>query len=291
MKILPFKSPNFNAFLVKKQKGNLIFHDFTELDFDDRNPSTIKLIKESDRKFNFKNFDWVLFNTTDHASHTDYKGLRVISYSSTTSNFENVCPDFIFDAWPNVGIHDYEEVCEKISLNGQNNPETNALGWRGCLTGPLRANLVDLNDGINIDAQFTKWNSKATEDPDYIDIDSPIHKVSSNYVSIPDHSKKWRYLIDMEGYGFSARLSCFMFSRRVVFIADRSHKQWFFPLMEPWKHYIPVNREVDDLKENLNHIKNNPDLEKSIIENAHVFANKHLTRKACLERFNYLLNN
>ena len=287
---IPFEKPFFNSFLVKKEDGNLIFHDFGG--FETRNESHINIIRLSDDRFNFKDFDWVLINTDDRDHCIEYQGVKVLSVSSSSNNYNHVCPDFLFDKWPEVAINDYEEVCNQISSYGDNEPETNSLGWRGA-PNPVRSLLVSQSDGVDIDAQWIQWIKKETltnQQDNYLTINSPTNVVSNTYISIPEHSKKWRYLIDVEGAGHSGRINFFMFSKRVVFVVDRPWKQWFFEYMIPWEHYVPVNRDMSNLRENLNLIKNNSKLEQKIIQKGYEFAKKHLTRDSALSRWNQLLN-
>src|SRR6266481_1107819 len=78
----------------------------------------------------------------------------------------------------------------------------NMLGWRGAASHPNRNILVNLNNNMDIDAEFIRW-----------DRSNPDRLTCVNYVSLPDHPKKWRYMIDIEGAGYSARLKLFFFSK------------------------------------------------------------------------------
>lgn len=77
---------------------------------------------------------------------------------------------------------------------------------------------------------------------------------------------------------------------RLVFLQERPHKEGFFQYLVPWTHYVPVKRDLSDLRANLAAVKADPNLEKSIIANARAFAGKYLTRASALARWAVLLN-
>ena len=101
---------------------------------------------------------------------------------------------------------------------------------------------------------------------------------AKNFLSFQEQVKKWRFLIDMEGIGYSGRLKLFLASPRAVFIQDRIHEEFFFSHLKPWIHYIPVRNDLLDIEEALEKIKSNPELERKIIVNQRRFSQLYLTR-------------
>lgn len=271
------QKPDFDSVLVKKENGHLFFESVCG--YETRNQSTIRLIELTDQRYNLSDFNWVVINTGDQDICKTYQGLKVFSYSTSSGDYDLACPDFTFDHWRQVGMDDYETICVEIAKVGDEAPETNMLGWRGARTHPLRDNLVQLHDNTNLDVEYIEWNRS-----------NPDKLTCVNHVSLPDHPKKWRYLIDVEGTGWSARLKLLMFSKRVLFIPDRPFKEWFFPHMIPWKHFVPCKRDMSDLIDNLNIIKQDEVLETKIRHSAFEFARMYLSRDACLARWKFLLN-
>jgi hypothetical protein len=269
--------PHFHAFAVRKLDGKLQFAPYGN--YETRNQSTIKLIMLSNEVFNFKNFDWVLVNTDDVPFGKEYEGLRLLSYSAENENYENACPDFLFESWKQVQIDDYEDTIKQMGKLGNLNPKTNVLGWRGAETHPNRRLLLNYNNRDNYDIEFINW-----------DRTNPDRLTCTNYVSLFDHVNNWRYLIDVEGGGWSARTKLFFFSKRVVFLQDRPFKEWFYANIKPWVHYVPVNRDLSNLEENLNILKKDEALEKHIQNNAFNFAIENLRRINAIKRWNELLN-
>ena len=52
--------------------------------------------------------------------------------------------------------------------------------------------------------------------------------------------------------------------------------EWFYYLLEPYKHYIPYNLMVTDLAENIKWAKANDEKCKDIVKNANQFAQEYL---------------
>lgn len=275
-KTIELQRPNFSSFIFWKDQEGLKWVDLHECE--SRNTSTFRIIQLADQKYNFQNFAPIIVNTSDKKIGDEYFGLRMLSFSTDDNNFDNVCPDFIFNHWTEVQIDDYEDTRKNLELLGNEKPETDMLGWRGANTHHNRNFLVRYNDKKDFDVEFIVW-----------DRSNPERLTCTNYVSLEDHVRKWRYLIDVEGHGWSARLKFFFFSKRLIFIQDRPHKEWFFPKLIPWKHYVPVKRDLSDLLENLQKIKQNEELEKEIITNAFNFAQENLTRENAIQKWSEIL--
>src|SRR6266478_2354376 len=276
LKVPEIPWPPFHSILVTKQEEKLQFMSLGN--YETRNESVMHLITMADRKYNFPNFDWLIINTDDSAIGKRYHNIKIFSFCTATDDYTQACPDWIFDHWKQIQLDDYEETCNKIAEVGSTEPETNMLGWRGAASHPNRNILVNLNNKMDIDAEFIRW-----------DRSNPDRLTCVNYVSLPDHPKKWRYMIDIEGAGYSARLKLFFFSKRVLFLPDRPYKEWYFSLLKPLEHYVPISRDMSNLLENLSMIKNDLYLENKLRHNAFEFAQKYLTREAALARWNELL--
>lgn len=268
--------PHFNSLLVCKKDGQIGFKGLQN--YETRNESTAKCIAEADRIYKFKDFDWFLVNTDDRDYGNNYQGLRMFSYSTGGDNYGHVCPDWTFDSWTQVQIGDYEETTQQMSMIGQLTPMTNQMGWRGAMTHPNRQHLLRFTDKSKYDIEEIRW-----------DRSDPGKLTCINYVSLIDTVKRWRYLIDVEGNGFSARVKPFLFSKRVLFLQDRPFKEWYYTDLKPWVHYVPLKWDLSDLDENLDKIRSNTDLEDEIRFNAHDFAQNNLKREHALKRWRDLI--
>lgn len=267
--------PLFNSILVRKLDGKLNFIEL--INYESRNQSTINLIRKANDKYLIEDFDWVLVCTDDNEPKGNFP-IPVLSYSVKFNNFKQGCPDFLFEHWKETGISSYTKLTERLMKFIQP-PKHKILGWRGAPTHQSRRIFAEkFHTNHNCDVELIKWKKSST---------GKIY--ASNFISIEDQQKKWRYHIDIEGRGFSARLKLLFFLNRVVFIQDRDEKEWYFEHLKPWIHYVPVSRDFSDFNENLNKVINSPSLEKKIINNARNFALKYLTQDSALLRWSQIL--
>lgn len=269
--------PRFNSLLVTKKNGKLEFQSLKN--YETRNESTAKIISRADQLYNFKNFKWILINTGDKDVGNEYRGLKVFSYSTGSQNFSHVCPDWIFDSWRQVQIGDYDQTSKEMADLGDLPPSSNLMGWRGAITHPNRRRLLNFTDRNKYDFEEIQWNRE-----------NPNKLTCANYVSLPDAVKKWRYFIDIEGNGYSGRVKLFLFSKRVLFLQERPYKEWYYPKIKPWVHYVPLKRDLSDLNYHFDIIKKDIKLEDEIRKNAFDFAWNNLKIEHALKRWSYLIN-
>jgi hypothetical protein len=183
----------------------------------------------------------------------------------------------VFDAWPEVGIEDYEATAAALGAAGALPPESDALGWRGAMTHDNRRKLLEV--------------VAAARSPDMYDVQETVWRGTQetpmpawNHVSLVDGARRWRFQLDVEGAGYSGRLKLLFFSRRVVFVADRPHREWWMAALRPWEHYVPVKRDLSDLDARLAEVRSDPALEARIAGAGHAFALAHLRREHALAR-------
>ncbi|KAG8991784.1 capsule-associated protein CAP1 [Tulasnella sp. 427] len=57
---------------------------------------------------------------------------------------------------------------------------------------------------------------------------------------------KYKYLIDFDGMGYSARLFAFLMSESAV-IKSTVYKEFFSDWIQPWLHYIPLSSHYSEI--------------------------------------------
>lgn len=100
-------------------------------------------------------------------------------------------------------------------------------------------------------------------------------------------ARRYRYFLDTDDGAHRLKLMLF---GRIVFVTHREKKEYYHRDLKPWIHYVPVLEDLSDLKTNLERLKCDPDLEKSILKDARDFASKNLTRDAAIDRWNFLIH-
>jgi len=201
------------------------------------------------------------------------------SFSTTNEDWKSTFPCFLFDSWPECGVIDYEKTVSSF-INTE--PETIKVGWIGASGSIIPRNIFIKNFGNtkNSEAMINDWNR---QDPNH------LWKNTKSYMSYQDQVDRWKYLIDMEGVGWSARLKILMHSPRNVFIVDRPYKEYFYQYLQPWVTHIPVKRDLSDLVDNYRRIESDPELQKTMLENKKEFCKKYLSKDAVYSRINDII--
>lgn len=258
------------VFIVCKKNGVLYFKDIHS--FQTRNSSTFKCIEEADKIYNWPDFNMII-HTGDNS--------RTEQYGYAKPTFYRLIPDFNFHAWPEVGINDYETTVQEMMLAGNEPPLCEKAGWVGNVnTNVNRKKLLDYGKKYPtlFDIISMKW----------LPMGEKINAI--NYLSMVDLVKKYAFLIDIEGNGYSGRLKFLLWSRRPVLMVERPYKEYFFKHLVAWTHYIPVKRNLSDLHFKMNWCLKNKSSAAKIAANALEFSKKHLTREACYAEWNRVIH-
>ncbi|QND59645.1 hypothetical protein HB778_26040 [Mesorhizobium huakuii] len=147
-------------------------------------------------------------------------------------------------------------------------PRDNRLFWAGrCMNG-ARKRIVEIAPARPdlIEAYDTEAN-----------YDVATNRYSTKFRTMEDQVTTYRYMIDVEGAGYSGRFKMLLHTKRVVLLQDRPWREWFFEDIEPFRHYVPVARDMSDLAERIEWLRANPKLESEIAEEARYFAQTRLT--------------
>lgn len=226
-------------------------------------------------------FDFALDINTEDCSEAPLK----LAYSrcSTMGGGKNLVPDFTFFGWPEIGIYNYDETCQQIAEAGKKPYQYNKLFWIG---NPqkisIRKKLVKKglhNDNFEFIAM--DWNRAEKKD-------KLSRQAATKYVSLPDHTK-YKYLIDVPGYGYSARVKLLLFTNRPLFYVSRVYEEYFMKDLKPFVHYIPVMFDLSDLEEKYQWAERHPDKVQKIAANALAYAEENLTSKAATLRYSDIL--
>ena len=161
----------------------------------------------------------------------------VFAYSTATDNFAHACPDFVYDHWRQTGLADYEET--RLRIGGDGGARQRPTCWAGAARRPIRRapRSLQFDDKKDFDCELIHW-----------DRSDPNNLKAKNFVSFHDQIARWRYLIDIEGTGYSGRFKLLLSAPRLVFLQERPHKEDFFQYLVPWTHYVPVKRDLSDLR-------------------------------------------
>jgi len=96
--------------------------------------------------------------------------------------------------------------------------------------------------------------------------------------------RKYKYLLDIGGNGYSGRLKFLLFSNRPVFIVERNYIEYWHNQLIPYVHYIPVREDLSDLLIQIIWAEANPIKCKEITTAAFNFAQNNLTTENFTKR-------
>lgn len=251
------------------QNGNLTFiHDDN---YESRGKSVETLIRKTVLKFNVtKNFKFTVY-TGDNS-----KGKY--SFCTEKKNWNETFPCYLFDSWPECGVFDYTETINSFKLTA---PSTSKVGWIGAPLNRYRVNFLQKYGNTNFSEGIANnWNRS---DP------SNLWKNTKTFMTYQDQIDRWKYLLDIEGCGFSARLKMLLNSGRIVFITERPYEEFFFEHLTPWVTHVPVKRDYSDLAENFLKIESDVELQRFILKNQKDFCQKYLSLDNVLAKIHSII--
>ena len=186
----------------------------------------------------------------------------------------------------------------------------NIAVFRGKATGC--GTTIETNQRLKLYYLSKKWES---ENPNLLDAgvtgwnirEKMLEKGKLSFINpilLPSNIKKlsprlnheeqlqFKYHINVDGHVSANRLSHLLYIDCVVLHVASNYgwKVWFFDLLIPYKHYIPIKNDLSDLKNQIEWCKNNDDKCKAISKNASKFYKKYLTKKGIIKYFKKLLS-
>lgn len=196
-----------------------------------------------------------------------------------------------------VGYGKLREIIPKTSLQIPWEKKIAKGFWRGSTTGGhstlsnwndlARAKLVLLSliSPKDIDARFHKVVQCDPEIPQLMKAKGMVSKS----VSKPDHLK-YKFLVDVDGNSCSfERYFWLLLSNSLVIKQLSPNIQWYYGGLEPYKHFVPVKKDLSDLMEKVKWAQENDSEARQIALNATEFVKENLTPEDTLVYFYLLL--
>jgi hypothetical protein len=189
-----------------------------------------------------------------------------LTISATIDNYDILLPDPYSLCWPEANIDNVFDKCKSIANAGKIQPSDDRIFWIGQSSHWTRPKLCNISQQYpdKIHAKMLEWNNFIIPQDDM--------------VTLEDHTK-YKYLIDLPGQGYSARIKYLLFSKRPLFIVDREYHDWISCHLKPWIHYIPVDDKnlEHDLLNKLEWAQQNPIKAQHIAECASQYITNQLT--------------
>jgi hypothetical protein len=258
------------------QKNGILNFKHSPSIYESRGISVEKIIRETVKIYEVKDDFSFCVNTEDqpingHAS--------TYFFSTINDDYDNCFPCFLFDSWPQIGINNYTDTINNFQYNI---PKFIKIGWVGAI-GSVSRQIFCQNfaNTYFTEAIINHWNRTNPNE---------LFLNCSTYLTMQQQIDRWKYLIDFEGRGYSARTKLLLNSPRITFIADRPYKEFWYKYLVPWRHYIPIKRDLSDLEEKYIKIESDTELQKYILHEQNVFAKKFLSYESALKQTNQIIS-
>ena len=107
-------------------------------------------------------------------------------------------------------------------------------------------------------------------------------------MTLADQVRRYKYIINADGHCAALRFRHLLASDSAVFWIESNQVEWFYALLQPFVHYIPLRYDAQhanddplpDLVDKITWAEANPKLVAKIIHNANKFAATHLSEHA-----------
>lgn len=227
----------------------------------------------------------VIINPLDTGYYSLDKTLAPTLVFSKNKEIDNqiLIPDL--DAFNNyAGIGNQIEVASEQYHWGN---KINKAFWRGATTGGdfnteewfklARAKLVllSLRNSRYLNAKFSLFVQGAESNPGMLQ--QP--RLRGKAVAQAD-SLKYKFLIDVDGNTCSwQRMYWILLSNSLLLKQVTNNIEWYYGILKPYEHYIPVKEDLSDLLEKIDWAKSNDINAQRIAENATELARKNLNEE------------
>ena len=111
--------------------------------------------------------------------------------------------------------------------------------------------------------------------------------ITKPHMELADQISRFKYIINADGHCAALRMRQLLASDSAVFWVESNQIEWFYPLLQPFVHYIPVRHldyepedPVHDIVAKVEWANRNPARVAAIVRNANKFALTHLSDHA-----------
>ncbi len=226
----------------------------------------------------------------DHLDGVDL-GIPIFVFAKDPSQASHILmPDF-------EALKGYRHIHQKVREGNARYPwekKESKCMWRGGMTGGdfTPENFLDFPRSQVIttslaspdwfDARFT--DSAQCENPEQIQKKFPAY--FDPFLSIPDQLKqKYQLVVDGNSCAYS-KIYWGLFSNSLVIKQDSPNIQWYYPILKPYEHYLPVSNNLLNI---LQWAKEHDEEARVIAEKSQQFAEENLSSSKIIQYFYLLL--
>ncbi|XP_033209397.1 O-glucosyltransferase rumi homolog [Belonocnema kinseyi] len=213
----------------------------------------------------------LVINTRDYPQSSKHLGeiLPVFSFSKTPQYYDITYPAWAFwEGGPAIslyprGLGRWDQHRTSLNKAGLEIPwelKKGIVFFRGSRTSSERDNLILLSRirPNLVDARYTKNQAWKSEE-------DTLHAPPAAEVALESHCA-YKYLFNYRGVAASFRHKHLFLCRSLVFHVGHEWNEFYYNLMKPWIHYIPVPKDASqsELEELVQFAKDNDEISKKI---------------------------
>jgi len=211
----------------------------------------------------------------------DEKGVYTFCYAEDRPDLAPYSgPDWCCYWWKTADIDNYLKTAGLLETIGKTKPTTEKAGWVGNIYSPL-ADVPEFKTRPLLKKMGDK-NPSLMEVIHVSPIGGEIVSVP-NYMTLEDQVRRYKYLIDIGGNGYSGRFKMLLWTGRPILLVKRRYIEYFFKHLVPYQHYIPVKEDLSDLVQQIHWCRTHPQEVSEIGANALLFAKQHFRLENILQ--------
>ena len=136
-----------------------------------------------------------------------------------------------------------------------------------------------------------KYNTTNTKDTPFISPTSFWSSQLDRPLSIPPskYYTEYQVAIVLGGIGAAFRLSKHFSAGQAVILQDYQYQEWFTPYLVPYRHYVPLKRDLSNVREQMIWVRDHPLQVKQIAEAGKLFYDEYLSFEPTYQHFYELL--
>ena len=99
-----------------------------------------------------------------------------------------------------------------------------------------------------------------------------------------EEQQKYKYIISVGSNAeWAERVRTYLFSSSLLIKHEAESIEWFYPMIKPWVHYVPIRRDMKDTLNVMEWVVNNDLMCQQIVRQANDFAKHQLSEEAMIK--------
>ncbi len=191
---------------------------------------------------------------------------HIFAYSTIHAVSDGVIPIPDYRCCFDENVYPFEETPSKCAKAAKEPWTDKRIAWRGTIASSDERKWLDIIAGAH---------------PDQLLVEDPAWEQNQVYIPMTDLAK-YKYTLDIRGYGWTDRVKVLMQLGRPMFLVERPFREWYFDKLIPMEHFVPIKEDMSDLIEKYDHLEAHADVYDHIVKCASEFVKENFSPDAVL---------